>query len=161
MNDENLRELIRNLPDDVMPDGHLDRFRDRLRAQLPLQRKLWNVQRIVTAASVILFIAGTVFFLVNREMLRVLPSVFTENSSHLNETEIYLKNEINLRIQELTKIGQFDPEVLAEISSEDASFQRMRSDLRKNPGDVRLTSAIRATYQLKLEVLDNMIEQVR
>jgi hypothetical protein len=161
MNDNTLKYIINNLLGDDLPEGHLERFQNRLRSELPIQRKLWNLQQYAIAASIAIFITGTLLLLVNSGNLFVQGPWLAGNSASLNETEIYLKNEINLRIQHLTEIGMVNEEVIAELSEDNDSFRRMRKDLQKNPGDVRLTSAVLESYQLKLEVLDNMIDKTR
>jgi len=161
MNENDLKYFINNLPDDEPPEGHLERFRSRLHSEMPIQKKLWNLQRYLTAASIALFIAGTAIILTNLNHWSVQTPTFAKNSSDLNETEIYLKNGIERRIQLLTDIGRVDRDVISELNSDDRSFLKMRRDLRRNPGDVRLTCAVLETYQLKIEVLDNIIEKVR
>jgi hypothetical protein len=161
MNEKELKQLLKLIPDDAMPTGHAERFQSRLLSALPLQHKLWTLQKYLIAASVVILLAGSLYILINRNGLFFQNRLATNISPEFLETENYLQNEIQNKMKILSDIDKIDPGVLNDLNQDDESFKIMRRDLRKNPGDIRLTCAVIETYQKKIDVLDEMIVKNR
>ena len=161
MTEHELKHLIQLIPDEELRPGHVDRFRNRLYASVPLQQKLWTVQKLLIAASVTLMLTGALTLLIHRHNLSYQVPMLTNISPELQETERYYENQIQYKIQILSSIDHIDRNVIHDFKKEDKSIRNMRRDLRKNPGDIRLTCAVLETYQRRIDALDNMIARYR
>jgi hypothetical protein len=161
MTGNELKRLIGSIPEEKMPEGHIERFRSRLYYSVPLQHKLWKLQKVLIAASVALLVAGAVTLIVNINNLFFQKPMLAAVSPELRETENYYENQIEHKIKILSNTAKVDQHVIKDLKKEDKTFRAMRRDLRENPGDVRLTCAVLETYQRRIDILDNMIAQYR
>jgi hypothetical protein len=161
MTGSELKRLIGSIPEEKMPDGHAERFRSRLYSSVPLQHKLWKLQKVLIAASVTLLMAGSLTVIVNHSSLFFKKPMLAAFSPELKETENYYENQIEYKIKILSNTAEVDQHVIKDLRKEDKTFRSMRRDLRKNPGDIRLTCAVLETYQRRIDILDNMIAQYR
>jgi hypothetical protein len=160
MAEDSLKKLIHLMTEEDLMPGHLQRFKKRLKAVIPIEQKLWSLQRSLTAASIAALIAGTLIFLAlfNHSFSNPL---LARSSSDLYETEIYMKDQIALKLEILSKSKKIDRELLKDLIKVDEPFKSMQKDLKKNPGDMRLIAAVLETYQAKIDFLDEVLEKSR
>jgi hypothetical protein len=170
MNEDQLKKLIEQLPEDELPSGHTERFSKRLDQLLIIsgqaetssrerETRLNSFQKQLIAASFALFITGVAIFFARRQAFYIQgPDSFLPSSS-ITETEMFYRNEIDSRIGILKQNDRFNRRDLNNLCREDKSLRDVLSDLQKNPGDFRLKSAIIETYQLKVDLLDEIIRK--
>ena len=87
-----------------------------------------------------------------------------EIPSPVMEAEFYYATEVDQRYDQIRQFDFSDSEekalLLEELKELDAVHQQVMEDLQANPGDERVINALVRHYQLKLEVMDQIIYQL-
>lgn len=158
--------------DDQMPDSrHKERFNEKLKARAPRTKTvpLWqNVMKIASLA-VVLIVAGTIFLVnypFNSPKAAEQGVALSEVSPEYQEVESYLQSNLKNKISEFKSMecpeGDVEKEeVLNEISRLDTMYIELQKDLKKNQGNERIINAMINTYQTRIEILDQVINQVK
>lgn len=165
---DNLKSFIhdnREMFDEDPPRGHEERFRRKLSAagRRSLPRRMMPYLRI--AGVVLLFIISTMWVL---EHTGVLSRRNTENKRAFNEyqeTEYYYTTRINTRLSSIEHMhflgDSIQKKILyREFSNMDSLYLDLQKELKMNPGDERLLRAMTEYYEIKLDVLNNIISQL-
>lgn len=161
MTKDTFKKIISMIPEEDLPKGHLQHFKNRLNLTIPIEQKLWNIQRLLIAASVAALIAGTLLFFAFYNQLAYNTPMLAGSPTEFYETEMFYKNLIENKIEILSKSNKISREVFTDIKKVDESFKSMRRDIKKNPGDMRLIGAVLETYQVKIDFLDEVLEKTR
>jgi hypothetical protein len=78
--------------------------------------------------------------------------------------DIYYSSQVNARYEQIRDFHFTDAEekavLLDELKELDAYHQQLMKDLETNPGDGRVINALIRHYQIKLEVMDQIIQQL-
>jgi uncharacterized protein (DUF305 family) len=86
-------------------------------------------------------------------------------SDEFGEAEIYYTTLINHKYQEINKLNLEDPkqkEILrAELQEMDRLFHSLQKDFQANPTDKRIINAMISHYQLKLDVMNQIVTQLK
>jgi len=160
----NLEKYIREhrllFDSDQPPSGHFDRFRERL-DQKPV-RKIRIRHAIQVAASVAIIMAsGFVVIKVNRNGHKVAE---TEIPAAVLEADRYYVSQADARYDRIKDFSFENQEektlLLNELEDLDTHHQQLMNDLKANPEDERVINALIRHYQLKLEVMDQIIHQL-
>ena len=92
----------------------------------------------------------------------------TENNTEYNqlkEAEFYYVSEIRDKSNEFYSLTKNSPSVQADIKSDlaelDAIFLELKKDLNDNANNQEVVEAIIVNYMLKLEILEDMLEQIK
>lgn len=169
---ENIEDLILQnidaLNDNEPMDGHFERFEAKLNAQNTKKKKInfgmvWKV-----AAAVVFVLLATnqafIYFSPNRNNNMTLASI----SEEYKETEFYYTSSINSGIDQWNRLvseGKISDEEQQMMNNELSEFEDMyknlQKDLKANPNDERVISAIIEYYQTKLSVINIIIEKLK
>jgi glyceraldehyde-3-phosphate dehydrogenase/erythrose-4-phosphate dehydrogenase len=79
----------------------------------------------------------------------------------LEEAELYYQSRIQERMEVLEVNKLVDEQVMSDLKEIDQSFKSIHKDLKRNPGDERLIQAVIQVYQMKLEMIDNLLQQFK
>lgn len=141
-------------------EGHEDRFREKLAYQPA--RKV-NFRHALQIAASIAVILASAFVLIRTNKSGDKVAVM-EIPASVIEADIYYATQVDQRVDE---IRQFDFEnaeektlLLEELEELDAYQLQLMKDLEANPDDERVLNALIKHYQLKLEVMDQIIYQL-
>lgn len=164
-----LEQYIRNNRDrfDALEPsaGHTDRFKARLApATLPAFARIPGWLRI---AAVIVLVAGSSIFSFeqfkkyyadrNPSLQELIPGEFQEAS-------LYYTSLIKEKYSEIDRLNSSVPDrneiLLKELDEMDRLFNTLMKDLKANPMDERVLSAMINHYQMKLEVMGQIIQQL-
>jgi peptidoglycan hydrolase CwlO-like protein len=159
MNEENLKKIISKIPEEELPAGHSERFLKRLEDALPLEQKLWNFQRFLIAASVAALICGTLFIYAFYNRFSYDSPLLNGSPGKYYETELYLKGQLDSRMKKLAESEELDNTFMNDLKRTDESMKSIRQELKKNPGDMRLISAVFESYQVKIDFLDEVLKK--
>lgn len=81
------------------------------------------------------------------------------------ETQNYYIHQVNSRYEEIESLNFSKEEekemLLKELQAMDNYYQELLVDLNANPGDERVISALIKHYQIKVLVMDQIIEQLK
>lgn len=147
------------------PEGHYEKFRTRLDG-LHMDNKP-GISYFIKVAAVLVLVSVTsiiIYKQINR--LYFQPDRFTlsDISTEYKEVEQYFISSINHKYSEIEQLNIQDPEqkeiLLKEIDEMDNLFKSMQQDLKANPNDERIIHAMINHYQMKLEVMNQIVTQL-
>ncbi len=167
-----IEEIIRsnrNFWDDKEPEeGHFERFS----LKCELRRQARTVKRSIVPY---LLKAAVVTLLVTLSSLWTWDHFIRPESSRMTlgevspqyrEVENYYLHQVNLMENELVNTDlQTNPEqkkvLISELKSMDSVYISLQKELKANPDDERIISAMIEHYQTKLEVMTYIVDQLK
>lgn len=156
--------------DDLEPDPAIwDRVDTR---KAPVFRINWKDVAWKAAAVAAIFVASYYFhdFMASRNQpSQNLTSQKTEDASpmvnELIEAEAYYSSQIDLKKDEVFRLTASHPEVRHEIDMEmgdlDRVFSELKDDLKDNADNEEVIEAMIQNYRLKLDILEEMLLQLK
>ncbi len=85
--------------------------------------------------------------------------------TELSDAEAYYTTQISSKQAELAKYAQQNPELIEDLKKEftemDKSKAELRKDLAESNADEKVIEAIILSYRVKLEILDQMLTELR
>lgn len=158
--EKHIKEQRLLLDSDTPRDGHEKRFMQKLEYQPDNRIKPRYV--IQVAASVAIIIASAfVIISQNRSGGKVAKTEVPEN---ILEADIYYTSQVNARVDQINDFSFDNAEekrvLLNELKELDIYQQQLINDLNANPDDDRVINALIRHYQIKLEVMDQIIYQL-
>lgn len=145
--------------------GHRERFRQRLQpepvsflARVPYGWKAAVVLLLVALSSIMLYEQGKRIYVGRQQPIQeILPGDY-------GEAQVYYTSLIRDKYSEIDRLDVSDPEgkeiLLKELDEMDHLFHSLMEDLKTHPSDERILSAVITHYQLKLEIMGQIIEQL-
>lgn len=167
-----LDNIIRDnseLFDSEEPDeGHFERFEKKLNTKNKT-RRLKTYKKLLNIAAVIVLVITTgiiAYFQTNPvNKMKTSGIALGEVSEEYREVEIYLKSNVDEKIENLKKIQcrseEETKEVIRELDDIDNTYKELQKELLKNDRDERIINAMINCYQVKVEVLDQLIKQLK
>ena len=164
---DNLERFIREKRerfDEEPPRGHEERFRHRM-ASFRKERLLHRMLPLLRLAGVmLLFLISTLWVLEHSGVLAG-PAGRGKHVYEYQETEHYYITRINARLSSLEHmhfLGDSTQKKILyrELNDMDSLYRELQKELKMNPGDERLLQAMTEYYEIKLEVLNNIIRQL-
>jgi hypothetical protein len=156
------KENHRLFDTEELPNGHLDRFENRLDS---LHKKSVNFgfkKYIAVAASVVLLIASINILTIGFNRLNQSSNYLLVNASpEIQEAERFYKNEINAKIKIITHQKNTDNSLLSDIKEMNDYLQNIQEDIEQNPTDSRVIYTVLNSYITQIELLDEIIEQTK
>ncbi len=166
MNDieKQIKEQRLLLDSDEPRKGHEDRFLqklERLPERSPVRRIRFR-HAIQVAASVAIILTSAILLVKkdksgSKVAQREIPEA-------VMEADIYYTSQVDARYNEIRDFDFSDEEekalLLDEMKDLESYHQQLMKDLKANPDDDRVVSALIRHYQLKLEVMDQIITQL-
>ncbi len=146
-------------------EGHMARFREKLSpvrvplyARIPSWLRIAAVLLLVAASSILVYEQARKFYISRQQPLQeIIPGEFFE-------ARIYYTSLINEKYSEIDRLNSSDPDrndmLLKELEEMDILFKSLMKDLQANPSDERVLSAMIAHYQIKLEIMGQIIQQL-
>lgn len=164
-----LEKHIRNNRDqfDVYePSGeHMERFREKitparipLYSRIPRGLKVAAVLLLVAVSSILIYEQAQRFYISRRQPLQeILPGEF-------REAQVYYTSQIKEKHLEIDRLNISEPDtknlMVKELEEMDRMFRSLMKDLKTNPSDERILSAMISHYQVKLEIMGQIIQQL-
>jgi hypothetical protein len=158
--EKHIREQRMLLDSDMPRDGHEDRFIQKLDRRPG--RKVHFRHLIQVAASIAIILASAIVII--RQNNSGSKMAQEEIPAAMVEADIYYTTQVNARYDEIREFNFDNTEektvLLNELKDLDATHQQLMSDLEANPDDDRVINALIRHYQIKLEVMDQIIIQL-
>lgn len=153
--------------EDDAPEGHFERFEQRLKQEQirPFYKQRKFYLRVAAAVVFVLLVGNQVRMYMDRpaEQTATLSSV----SPEYGEAEFYYTSAINQGMQhweQLTADGIISPEeqdmMKQEIAEFDATYKRLQEELASNPEDERVINAMLELYQTRLSIINLIINKL-
>jgi len=164
---DNLERFIREnreLFDEEPPRGHEERFRNK-RAPLRRDRFLHRMLPFLRIAGVVLMFFISTLWILEHSGVLAGPAAGRKSVYEYQETEHYYLTRINARLSSLENMhflgDSTQKKILySELNDMDSLYRELQKELKMNPGDERLLRAMTEYYEIKLEVLNNIIQQL-
>jgi len=167
----NLEDFIKNNKEEIssfdLPEGHLERFKERLPKKKPISKTYWYS----LAAGIIILMSLSLFVryeqtnrsaVINQEQIIGLGDI----SPQYKEVEEFYRQDLHRKINEFQHLNcKIDPDQKAMIDHElkqlDKVYQSLQEELNQNQSDERIINAMINNYQIKIEFLELVIEQIK
>lgn len=141
-------------------EGHEARFAEKLAYQ-PARKVNFRHALQIAASIAVILASAIVLIRTNRSGDKI---AVMEIPASVIEADLYYTTKVHQRVDE---IRQFDFEnaeektlLLEELEELDAYQLQLMNDLEANPEDERVINALIKHYQLKLEIMDQIIYQL-
>ena len=162
--EKQIREQRLLLDSDRPREGHEDRFRqklERLPRQAPVRRIRFR-HAIQVAASLAIILTSAILLVRSNQGDDKLAK--EEIPEAIVEANVYFASQVDARYDEIKEFEFNDQEekdlLLKELQDLENYQKQLMKDLETNPGDERVVNALIRHYQLKLEVMDQIITQL-
>ncbi|MBN2524287.1 MAG: hypothetical protein JXB24_13530 [Bacteroidales bacterium] len=157
---EDIIQNNRDLFEEDLPEGHLKRFENKLNTASDESRRTVLNKLLVAAASVVVIITIGFIIMLTSDSFSANDYLLANITPELYEAEAYYQNKIHQKMDILSNQNNVDKSILKDLREIDKSFDTIKKDLDKNPGDERLISAILSTYQIKLDLINEILERI-
>ena len=148
------------LDSDHPREGHEQRFMHKLEKQ-PTRR--FNIRHAlqVAASIAIIITSGLVIVKLSKSGDKMAQK---EIPATIMEADQYYTSQVNARYNQIRDFSFHSSEekavLLDELKDLDAFHQQLMSDLEANPDDGRVINSLIRHYQIKLEIMDQIIIQL-
>lgn len=79
--------------------------------------------------------------------------------AELTEVENYYQDQINVKVSQISAIEK-DEDIFKDLKVLDQAFVELKEDLKDNADNEEVINAMIATYKVKLEVLERILEEL-
>jgi hypothetical protein len=147
--------------------GHMERFAQKL-AQKHKASSRFSFGYILKAAAITLLIVLSGLWVYEHTPYsepRVEINSLSDISPEYQEVEQYYVTTVNNKYDEIRQFNFEDKKqqkmLLQELEAMDSIYDELRRDLQANPGDERVINAMIQHYQTKVEVMNQIIDQLQ
>lgn len=164
-----IEENAANFDSNEPEDGHFERFHNKLNKDKKMKSTKNIFYWLKLAAVAVIVITLSVFSyleIISGDVGNTANDVsLSDVSAEYKEVEEYYKTELETKITELNQL-QCDKgslpkdEIMNEFKSIDNLYNSLKKDLKKNQGNQQIINAMINCYQMKVEVLEQIINQV-
>ncbi len=141
-------------------EGHEKRFMQKLQKQ-PVRRLNIRHALQVAASVAIIITSGLVIIKLNKSGDKMAQR---EIPAAVIEADIYYTSQVNARYDQIRDFSFDSSEekavLLDELQDLDTYHHQLMNDLEANPDDGRVINALIRHYQIKLEIMDQIIIQL-
>ncbi len=170
MNDlEKIINENRSVFDSSEPDeGHFERFEQKLNQRHKGKSQTFTLGYMLKAAVVALLVVLSGLWVYDKTFSP--PAIkdgiaLREISPEYNEVEMYYTRLVNQKYNEINEFSFIDTAqkemLMHELNEMDSIYENLKKDLRLNPNDDRVINAMIQHYQLKVEVMNQILGQLQ
>ena len=159
---------------DMEPEpGHLRRFREKLDRESGRTAFRFTRNMMLKAAAAILILVASTVFIFDLATNRIsdafkMKSSFSGLTGEMNDAMRYYDEQTQARLGEFSRLACCGEEktrlsslAAGELNSLDVNIEEIKHALMADPHNERLQAALIQNQQMKGEVLDNMISQMK
>lgn len=160
--EKRLLEVRDSLDTEEPAVGHMRRFQHRLQKGSGQSRRMNLLHSLQIAASIAVILAAGVVIV--RSSKGSSKMAATPAQTEFRETTQFYARQVNQKYTEISGFS-FNSEkekevLLQELSNMDSYYQDLLKELDANPGDERAMNALIQHYQIKVQVMDQIIAQL-
>jgi hypothetical protein len=146
-------------------DGHFERFGAKMVKATGPKRVVFFPKWLKVAVVLVLVVVTSIWtydrFFVNQQSGLALGEV----SPEYREVEQFYVWQVNQKFNEFNQAGLFVDStqkamVVKELTEMDSIYNSMKMDLKSSPDDERVINAMIEHYQLKLDIMNHIMEQL-
>jgi len=158
--EKHIKEHRQELDSSVPAKGHEDRFLQML-DQGPVRRVNFRHALQIAASIAVILASAVVLIRTSKSGDKIAEQ---EISPSIMEADLYYSTQVGYRVDQIKEFDFNDAEekmlLLQELEELDNYQQQLMKDLEANPDDERVVNALIKHYQVKLEVMDQIIYQL-
>jgi len=158
--EKHIMEHRSELDSDLPREGHEERFLRKLENKPARRVNFRHVLQIAASVAIILA-SGIVIVQQNKSGNRTAENEVLES---IMEADQYYTTQVSQRYEQIREFNFENPEekavLLDEIKELDTYQQQLMNDLEANPDDERVINALIRHYQMKLDIMDQIIYQL-
>ena len=158
--EQHIREQRSRLDSDSPREGHEERFLRKLDRR-PGRRVNFRHALQIAASVAIILASAIVIVQQNRSGNRTAENEILES---ILEADQYYATQVSQRYHQIQEFNFDNPEekavLLDEMKDLDTYHYQLMSDLEANPADERVINALIRHYQMKLDIMDQIIVQL-
>ena len=147
--------------------GHFNRFKDLLEEQTSVKKISILPQLLKVAAIIVLVVLSSLWTyekVFNNQKEKGLS--LSDVSPEYREVEQFFVQEVSFKYNQIKNSDFLSDStqkimIMEELSEMDSIYNSMKKDLKTSPNDERVINAMIEHYQLKLEVMTNLLEQLQ
>jgi hypothetical protein len=146
--------------------GHIDRFEKRLAMQSSRKRTLQLTYRISRFAAVGLLMLMSSLWAYNEFIRPEEKMMLGDVNKEYQEVEFFFTSQINTKYEELKdspllEDDEYKQSLLEELNQMDSEYNNLQKEMEANPGDERIINAMIQHYQTKLQVITDILNQLK
>jgi hypothetical protein len=166
---KNIEDIIKNNREQFdyrePSEGHLDRFQQKLEEHNKKSRKFhWSVLMKAAAVGILVVLSSLWLYdniyLDNQQQQIALQNV----SPDVKEAQIYYSSLVEQKYERIKSFDFKDEQqkkmLLKELQQMNETYDSIKQDLKANPDDPRVINALIRHYQMKLEVMNQILNQL-
>lgn len=169
---DKLKEFInehKNYFDSYEPKmGHEERFLEKLKANQAADKQVfkWNHLLKVAAVSILVILSG---LYVKDKLFSVITNktaeMYEPKNKEFMEVKQYYTTQINMQVSQINtnqNLSDTHKEMLMiELVEADDLYKKLQKDLKAMPNDPRIMQAIIQHYQIKLKILNRIVNDLK
>ncbi|MBN1159315.1 MAG: hypothetical protein JXA61_08025 [Bacteroidales bacterium] len=166
--DQFIRQHLADFNDAEAREGHFERFTGKLDDLDAKRKRQFGMLLLRIAALVVfVFLVSLLFFREYRTWGKNTPDdKVIANNMEFYEAEQYYTDLLSEYYEKIEGLKFQDnkgekKQVLRDLQEMDRQVEVMKDDLRQNPSNELIVNAIINFYQIKIELMDNIIAQVQ
>ncbi len=156
-----IRENREAFSDEEPAGGHKDRFREKLTGQPKTRRVTFRYAMQIAASLAVIIAAGIVIVKTSKSGDKMAA---VNLPAEVEEARNYYVRQVNDRYEQINTYdfdsGKEKEMLLEELKEMDSYYRQLLEDLNANPGDERAIQALIHHYQMKVSVMDQIIQQL-
>lgn len=146
-------------------DGHFERFEEKLKV-FNQNKKTFTAGYILKAAAIAILVVLSGLWVYDNIDARMNQGIaLSEISKEYSEVEMYYTHLVNEKYEEIDQFHFMDSTqkdmLIKELSQMDSIYDNLKEDLITNPNDQRVINAMIQHYQLKVEVMNHILNQLQ
>ena len=164
-------DIIRNNKekfDDLEPaEGHFERFQNKLNRYNNKKTSFFSSYKVVLKAAVVglLVVLSSLWLYDNIYDNQPKEQLAVKNASpEFREAQLYYSSMVNKKYNQIQnfefKSKKQKKMLLNELKAMDSVYYNIKQDFKENPNDPRVMNALVRHYQMKLEVMTQVLEQL-
>ena len=146
-------------------DGHFERFEQKL-LEFNKEKKSFNLGYLLKAAAVTILVVLSGLWVYDHTGNKTNNGIaLSEISPEYGEVEMYYTHLVNEKYHEINQFQFMDSTqkvmLMNELNEMDSIYENLKKDLTTNPNDQRVINAMIQHYQLKVEVMNQILNQLQ
>lgn len=146
-------------------EDHFERFEQKL-IEYNKKQKTFTLGFVLKAAAVAILVVLSGLWVYDNVGTKTPDGIaLSEISPEYGEVEMYYTHLVNQKYQEIDQFQFLDSTqkvmLVRELSEMDSIYENLKQDLTTNPNDQRVINAMIQHYQLKVEVMNQILNQLQ
>ena len=146
-------------------EGHFERFEQKL-AEFNKEKRSFSFGYLIKAAAITILVVLSGLWIYDHTGNATHQGIaLSEISQEYGEVEMYYTHLVNQKYNQIDEFQFMDSTqkvmLMHELNEMDSIYENLKMDLTTNPNDQRVINAMIQHYQLKVEVMNQILNQLQ